>query len=103
MNIFPKENLTRVLLPFPAANRDPEAFENADEVIIDRERNRHIAFGLGIHRCAGSNLARMELRVAVEEWMKAIPEFELDTSRPMKWAGGQVRGPRRLPVKFPTA
>lgn len=103
MSGCPMKTGDRVLLPFPAANRDPEAFENADEVIIDRERNRHIAFGLGIHRCAGSNLARMELRVAVEEWMKAIPEFELDTSRPMTWAGGQVRGPRRLPVKFPTA
>jgi cytochrome P450 len=93
----------RVLLPFPAANRDPEAFEDADRVIIDRERNRHIAFGIGIHRCAGSNLARMELRVALEEWMKAIPEFELDRSRPMLWAGGQVRGPRALPVLFPAA
>jgi cytochrome P450 len=93
----------RVLLPFPAANRDPEAFEDADRVIIDRERNRHIAFGIGIHRCAGSNLARMELRVALEEWMKAIPEFELDRSRPMLWAGGQVRGPRALPVTFPVA
>ncbi len=93
----------RVLLPFPAANRDPEAFEDADRVILDRERNRHIAFGLGPHRCAGSNLARMELRVALEEWMKAIPEFELDPSRPMLWAGGQVRGPRALPVTFPVA
>ena len=93
----------RVLLPFPAANRDPEAFPDADRVIIDRERNRHVAFGSGIHRCAGSNLARMELRVAVEEWMKTIPEFELDQSRPMQWAGGQVRGPRRLPVTFPVA
>src|SRR5690606_33101512 len=47
-----------VLLPFPAANRDPAAFERADEVIIDRQVNRHAAFGLGIHRCAGSHLAR---------------------------------------------
>ena len=46
-----------VLLPFPAGNRDPEAFEDADKVIIDREENRHAAFGLGIHRCAGSHLA----------------------------------------------
>ena len=42
-----------VLLPFPAANRDPERFERADEVVIDREVNRHAAFGLGIHRCVG--------------------------------------------------
>jgi cytochrome P450 len=90
----------RVLLSFGAANRDPEAFPNADEVIIDREINRHVAFGAGIHRCAGSNLARMELRVAVEEWLARIPEFELDPDREVTWAGGQVRGPRQLPVLF---
>jgi len=65
------------LLSFPAANRDPDAFENADKFIIDRQRNRHTAFGLGIHRCVGSNLARMEMRVALEEWMDAFPDFEL--------------------------
>ena len=64
-----------VLLPFPAANRDPEAFDRADEVIIDREVNRHAAFGLGIHRCAGSHLARMEMRVALEEWLAAFPDL----------------------------
>lgn len=88
----------RVLLNFPGANRDPEAFEDADEVIIDRMKNRHVAFGVGIHRCAGSNLARMELRVAIEEWLKAIPKFSLDTSAEVTWAGGQVRGPRMIPV-----
>jgi len=90
----------RVLLSFPAANRDPEAFDNADTFIIDREKNRHLAFGVGIHRCAGSNLARMELRVALEEWMNAIPEFELADPSLVTWAGGQVRGPRSIPVTF---
>ena len=47
-----------VLLSFPAANRDPAMFPDADKVIIDRKENRHAAFGLGIHRCVGSNLAR---------------------------------------------
>ncbi len=88
-----------VLLPFPAANRDPEAFEDADKFVIDRERNRHLAFGLGIHRCLGSNLARMELRVGVEEWMKRIPDFELADPDAVRWSGGQVRGPRVLPVR----
>jgi hypothetical protein len=90
----------RVLLNFPAANRDPEAFSRADVVQIDREINRHVAFGAGIHRCAGSNLARMELRVAVEEWLARIPEFELDPDGQVTWAGGQVRGPRNVPVVF---
>ena len=47
----------KVLMNFPAANRDPEEFDNPDEVILDRAHNRHVAFGSGIHRCAGSNLA----------------------------------------------
>ena len=90
----------KVLMNFPGANRDPEAFDRADEVVLDRAVNRHVAFGSGIHRCAGSNLARMELRVALEEWLARIPEFRLAGDE-VTWAGGQVRGPRRLPVVFP--
>ena len=90
----------RVLLSFPAANRDPDAFPDPDKVIIDREINRHVAFGVGIHRCAGSNLARMELQVALEEWLARIPEFHLEDGAEVTWAGGQVRGPRSVPVVF---
>ncbi|HVA71015.1 MAG TPA: cytochrome P450 [Acidimicrobiales bacterium] len=90
----------KVLMNFPAANRDPEAFERADEVVLDRAHNRHVAFGSGIHRCAGSNLARMELKVALEEWLRRIPEFHLAEGARVTWAGGQVRGPRSLPVVF---
>lgn len=89
-----------VLLPFPAANRDPEVFPDADTVVIDRVENRHAAFGLGIHRCIGSNLARMELRVALEEWMKRHPDFELAAPTGVSWSAGQVRGPRTLPVRI---
>jgi cytochrome P450 len=88
-----------VLLPFPAANRDPEAFDRADEVVIDRAVNRHAAFGLGIHRCAGSNLARMELRVALEVWLDRFPTFTLADPDAVRWSGGQVRGPRVLPIR----
>ncbi len=89
-----------VLLSFPAANRDPDAFEQADQVIIDREINRHAAFGLGIHRCIGSNLARMELQVALEVWMERFPQFHLDDPDAVRWSGGQVRGPRVLPLRI---
>jgi hypothetical protein len=89
-----------VLLPFPAANRDPAEWEDADKVIIDREVNRHAAFGLGIHRCLGSNLARLELRVAVEEFLAAFPDFELAPDEVVKWSVGQIRGPRELPVRI---
>ena len=91
----------KVLMNFPAANRDPEAFEEPDAVLLDRAHNRHVAFGSGIHRCAGSNLARMELQVALEEWLARIPDFELAEGQEITWAGGQVRGPRILPVVFP--
>lgn len=90
-----------VLLPFPAANRDPEFFENPDEVVIDRLENRHAAFGLGIHRCAGSNLARMEMQVALEVWLERFGDrFTLDDPDAVTWSGGQVRGPRQLPVRI---
>ena len=89
-----------LLLPFPAANRDPEAFPDADQVLLDRVENRHAAFGLGIHRCIGSNLARMELRVAIEEWMLRYPDFELSDPDAVSWSAGQVRGPRTIPVRI---
>lgn len=88
-----------ILLSFPAANRDPAQFDRADEIAIDREVNRHAAFGLGIHRCVGSHLARMELRVALEVWLERVPSFTLADPEAVTWAAGQVRGPRTLPVR----
>lgn len=87
-----------VLLPFPAGNRDPEKFDRADEFVVDREANRHGAFGLGIHRCIGSNLARLEMKVAIQEFLARFPEFELagDT----RWSVGQIRGPREMPIRI---
>src|SRR5271165_7008889 len=89
-----------ILLSFPAANRDAGQFERAGEVVIDRAVNRHAAFGLGIHRCLGSHLARMELRVALEVWLERIPEFRLDDPAAVRWSAGQIRGPRALPIRI---
>ncbi len=89
-----------ILLSFPAANRDPAQFDRAAEVVIDREVNRHAAFGLGIHRCVGSHLARMELRVALEVWLERIPEFTLADPAAVTWSAGQIRGPRALPLRI---
>jgi len=89
-----------VLLPFPAANLDPEVFPDADKVLIDRAENRHSAFGLGIHRCLGSNLARLELTIAIEEFIDRFPSFTLGgTEDDVTWSVGQIRGPRELPVR----
>ncbi len=90
----------KVLMTFPAANRDPEVFEDPDKFIIDRKQNRHIAFGTGIHRCAGSNLARMELQVALRCWFERFKDFELACADGVTWAGGQVKGPRNVPLKM---
>lgn len=87
----------RVVLPFAAANRDPEAFDRPDEFQIDRRRNRHLTFGSGPHRCLGSNLARLELRVTLQEWLTAMPHFHL-TDTDVEWSGGQTRGPERVDI-----
>jgi cytochrome P450 len=68
----------RVVLATWPANRDPRQFDDADRFVIDRAVNRHCAFGLGIHRCVGSHLARLELRVAIEEWLGRIPEYTVE-------------------------
>ena len=95
----PMKEYDWLLLGFPAANRDPVVFEDADTFIIDRLENRHLAFGLGIHRCIGSNLARLELRVALEEFITRYPRFELADPEAVTWASGQIRGPRHLPLR----
>jgi len=89
-----------LLLPFPAGNRDPEAFDDADRFIIDRQKNRHGAFGLGIHRCLGSNLARMELAVALDVFVERARDFSLVDPASVRFSTGQIRGPRELPISL---
>ncbi len=96
----PMKEGDKILMAFPAGNRDPDMFERSDEFVIDRERNRHFAFGSGIHRCLGSNLARMEVRVAIETFIERVPTFSLADADAVTWTGGQVRGPRKVPVTF---
>ena len=89
-----------VLMPLWSATRDPRAFDDAGDVKLDREPNRHIAFGAGPHRCAGAHLARRELLVAMEEWHKRIPEYHLDAAQPITEHGWQC-GPDNLPLVWP--
>lgn len=88
----------RLLLSFAAANRDPVVFPDAGRTILDRGDRRHLAFGSGIHRCAGTALARLQLRVALGVWLDDVAEFHGASDAPVTWNGGQVRGPRTLPV-----
>ena len=99
-NGCPMKEGDKILMAFPAGNRDPEHFERADEFIIDRTRNRHFAFGSGIHRCLGSNLARMELKVAIQTFLDRVPTFTVEDPANVTWVGGQVRGPRTVPIVF---
>jgi cytochrome P450 len=94
----PVEAGDKVFLPFGASNRDPEMFDDPDNVVIDRQENRHFAFGIGIHRCLGSNLARMELVVAIEEWLERFPNFSVAENKEVLWGGTQIRGPRFVPT-----
>ena len=67
----------RVLVLFGAANRDPEAFEDPNSFRLDRKRNPHLTFGAGIHRCVGAPLARLEMRIVLEEVLERMPELRL--------------------------
>jgi cytochrome P450 len=70
------------------ANRDPRAYEQADEFVIDRKRNNHMGFANGPHRCLGMHLARRELQLAVREWLSVIPDFRIASGEPLTERGG---------------
>lgn len=82
------------------ANRDPRKFDNPDEFILDRPNtNAHLAFGGGPHRCLGMHLARLELRVVVEEWHKRIPDYRISDGVELTERGGQLTMPT-LPLEW---
>jgi cytochrome P450 len=85
-----------------SANTDEAEFPDADQVRFDREVNRHIAFGGGIHRCLGSNLARLELRVALREWHRRIPEYEVEPGHTLVYTAG-IRSIEHFPMRITPA
>jgi cytochrome P450 len=87
-----------VVVSFPSANRDEDQFPDADEIRLDRTPNRHLAFGSGAHRCLGVNVARMEINIALEEFMRRMRPFRLADDAEVVWVRGQVRGPKHLPI-----
>ena len=95
----PMEKGQMVLMPLWSGCRDTGAFEDADKVVIDRNPNRHIAFGAGPHRCAGAHLARRELLIAMEEWHRLIPDYEIVTDEPLTEHGWQC-GLDLLPLSW---
>jgi cytochrome P450 len=90
----------KLVCALAAANRDPAEFDYPDEFDIGRVSNRHFAFGVGSHRCIGSNLARMEIKVAIERILARIPEYELAPGWTYRRRGGFVHGPESLEIVF---
>lgn len=90
----------RVQLHWMAANHDPDEFPDPDVFVPDRSPNRHFAFGAGAHRCLGSNLARLELRVVLEEVLHRLPDYRLADDAPIERYPGVTRGVSSLPVVF---
>jgi cytochrome P450 len=89
-----------ITLCIGAANRDPAVFENPEQLLLERENNRHLAFGLGIHQCAGLSLARLEGRVAIGRFLRRFPNYTL-TQAPVR--GGRARFRGFLQAKFAAA
>jgi cytochrome P450 len=85
-----------VMLAYSASSRDPRAVENASTIDIRRESVPHNTFGAGPHRCIGSNLARLEIRVMLEEWLKRIPEFTIKPGTEPEYITGFLRSMRKL-------
>ncbi|EHB50331.1 Camphor 5-monooxygenase [Mycolicibacterium rhodesiae JS60] len=83
-----------------AANVDPTAFADPLTVDLKRGRTNHIAFASGTHRCLGSHLARLELRIAVEELLAVAPDYVVDSDEPLTYDNVAVRSATRLPIRF---
>jgi len=90
----------RVLLCWASANRDAGVFTDADRLVIDRPNNAHVGFGNGVHRCLGANLARLEMRVILEEVLRRIPGFRIADESGVVIGGVLARGPRVLPIRW---
>jgi cytochrome P450 family 142 subfamily A polypeptide 1 len=90
----------KVLLLYPSANRDPDVFEDPDTFKVDREPNPHLGFGIGNHFCLGANLARMEVRVVLEEVLRRMPNMEYTDGPPRLHPSTLVRSYTHMPVRF---
>jgi len=90
-----------VYMGWAAANRDPKVFDSPTEFRIDRPSSRHMSFGFGLHTCPGATLARMELRVLLEELLRRIPDLKVATDKPLyQFGGGDYSFMAALPVTF---
>jgi cytochrome P450 len=90
-----------VIVNYASANRDAAEFPDPDRCVLDRQANRHLGFGAGVHRCLGSNLARLEFAVGLEQVLSRVPDCALASSNGAVFHGNSVtRGFRQIPVVF---
>ena len=90
----------QILVLLGAANRDEREFADANGAVLDRAPNRHLTFGTHIHRCLGSHIARLEMKVLLEELLRRLPDFELQDGADVEWSKGQVQGVVKVPIRF---
>ena len=88
----------RVVLPNSIANRNAAMFENPTTIDLDRQVNNHVTFGVGPHRCIGSHLAKAEIMISLQEWLRRIPEFSMELGVRIEAYLGPVMGMRNLPL-----
>lgn len=92
-----------IVLPNNVANRDPAIFARPLDIDLDRKLNAHLTFGLGVHRCLGSHLAKLEIGTSLQHWLPRIPDFQLDATARIEIFAGPVMGLRSLPLQWATA
>lgn len=90
----------RVMTCLPAANFDPDVFPDPLKVDFDRPRKTILAFTVGVHSCMGGHLARLELKVALQEWLKRIPKFQIKAGEKIAYKPGGVVGPVKVPLTW---
>lgn len=90
----------RIIALLPATNYDPDVFENPKEVNFDRPRRPNLSFAGGAHSCLGAHLARLEIKIVITEFLKRIPDFELQPGTQVEYWPGGVVGPKLVPLRW---
>ncbi|MEU6702017.1 cytochrome P450 [Pseudonocardia sp. NPDC046786] len=88
----------KILVGYGSANRDTSAFDKPDDVVLDRSPNPHVGFGFGPHRCAGSNLGVLGVRIGLQEFLAAFEHFEVTDYYALRWSQGESRGLQEAPM-----
>jgi cytochrome P450 len=100
LNGCPLKPGDRVAIHFAAANRDPDRFDDPDELRFDRGSNPHAAFGMGVHRCIGLHFARLQIQIAFEELFSRVTRLRVPDGEQVEIAAGVVLSPEYLPLEF---